>query len=161
VALAYERTNRFDTATQTYVRITQDFNNTRNARGQELTGDDLAQRINILEQSNFRAGVNLERIFDYDRALQFYNTVATDARFATATGHDEHVHDALASIALINTNLARWSAARQGWQNFLPRANAGRERAEAEYNLAQIPYRAGNWNESPSPPSRTTCAARR
>jgi len=148
VALAYERTNRFDTATQTYVRITQDFNNTRNARGQELTGDDLAQRINILEQSNFRAGVNLERIFDYDRALQFYNTVATDARFATATGHDEHVHDALASIALINTNLARWSAARQGWQNFLPRANAGRERAEAEYNLAQIPYRAGNWNEA-------------
>ncbi len=148
VALAYERTNRFDTATQTYVRITQDFNNTRNAAGQELTGDDLAQRINILEQSNFRAGVNLERIFDYDRALQFYNTVATDPRFATATGHDEHVHDALASIALINTNLGRWPAARLAWQAFLPRANAGRERAEAEYNLAQIPFRAGNWTEA-------------
>ncbi len=147
-ALAYERTNRFDTATQTYVRITQDYNTTRNAAGQELTGEDLTQRINILEQSNFRAGVNLERIFDYDNAIRYYNNVATDARFNPATDHDSHVHDSLASIALITTNLGRWPQARQAWQNFLPRANAGRERAEAEFRIAEIPYRAGDWGEA-------------
>lgn len=149
-ALAYERTNRFDTATQTYIRIIQDYNNTRSASGDELAGENLAQRINILEQSNFRAAVNLERIFDYDRSLQYYGNVVNDARFANAEGHGEHVHDALASIALTNTNLARWSAARTAWQNFLPRANAGRERAEAEFRVAEIPYRAGNWSEAVS-----------
>lgn len=147
-ALAYERTNRFDTATQTYVRITQDYNSTRNAAGQELTGEDLTQRINILEQSNFRAGVNLERIFDYDNAIRYYSNVATDARFNPATDHDAHVHDSLASVALITTNLGRWAQARQAWQNFLPRANAGRERAEAEFRIAEIPFRAGEWSEA-------------
>ncbi len=147
-ALAYERTNRFDTATQTYVRITQDYNSTRNAAGQELAGEDLTQRINILEQSNFRAGVNLERIFDYDNSIRYYSNVATDARFSPATDHDAHVHDSLASVALITTNLGRWSQARQAWQNFLPRANAGRERAEAEFKIAEIPYRAGEWAEA-------------
>ncbi len=147
-ALAYERTNRFDTATQTYTRITQDYNSTRNAAGQELQGDDLTQRINILEQSNFRAGVNLERIFDYDNAIRYYNNVATDARFSPATDHAAHVHDSLASVALITTNLGRWPQARQAWQNFLPQASAGRERAEAEFRIAEIPYRAGEWGEA-------------
>ena len=147
-ALAYERTNRFDTATQTYTRITQDYNSTRNAAGQELTGEDLTQRVNILEQSNFRAGVNLERIFDYDNSIRYYSNVATDNRFNTATDHDAHVHDSLASVALITTNLGRWTQARQAWQSFLPRASAGRERAEAEFRIAEIPFRAGDWGEA-------------
>lgn len=145
VALAYERTGRFDTATQTYQRIVRDFNNTRNSAGQELTGEDLTQRINILEVSNFRAAVNLERIFDYDNSIRYYGTVVSDNRFANAADHSDHVHDALASIALINTNLGRWDAARTAWQNFIPRAAAGRERAEAEFRAAEMPYRASNW----------------
>ncbi len=147
-ATAYERTNRFDTATQTYIRITQDYNNTRNAAGRELEGEDLTQRVNILEQSNFRAGINLERTFDYDNAIRYYNNVVSDQRLNAATDHDAHVHDALASIALITTNLGRWQQARTAWQNFLPRANAGRERAEAEFRIAEIPYRSGDWAES-------------
>jgi len=147
-ATAYERTNRFDTATQTYIRITQDYNNTRNAAGRELEGEDLTQRINILEQSNFRAAINLERTFDYDNAIRYYNNVVSDQRLNAATDHDAHVHDALASIALITTNLGRWQQARVAWQNFLPRANPGRERAEAEFRIAEIPYRAGEWAEA-------------
>lgn len=147
-ALAYERTNRFDTATQTYVRVTQNYNSTRSAAGQELSGEELTQRINILEQSNFRAGVNLERIFDYDNAIRYYGNVATDQRFGPATDHTSHVHDALASVALITTNLGRWQQARQAWQNFLPHANAGRERAEAEFKIAEIPYRSNDWAEA-------------
>lgn len=144
VALSYERTGRFDTATQTYQRIARDFNNTRGPNGQELTGDDRTQRINILEVSNFRAAVNLERIFDYDNSIRYYNTVVSDQRFANAADHTDHVHDALASIALINTNLGRWDAARTAWQNFIPRAS-GRERAEAEFRAAEMPFRASNW----------------
>jgi tetratricopeptide (TPR) repeat protein len=147
-ATAYERTNRFDTATQTYIRITQDYNNTRNAAGRELEGEDLTQRVNILEQSNFRAAINLERTFDYDNAIRYYNNVVSDQRLSAATDHDAHVHDALASIALITTNLGRWQPARAAWQNFLPRAAAGRERSEAEFRIAEIPYRSNDWAEA-------------
>lgn len=145
LALAYERTGRFDTATQTYQRITRDFNNTLNTAGEELTGEDRAQRINILEVSNFRAAYNLERIFDFDNSIRFYNNVVSDARFATAEDHATHVHDSLASIALINTNLGRWDAARAAWLAFIPRAEAGRERAEAEFRAAEMPFKASNW----------------
>lgn len=148
VARAQERTGRFDSATQTYIRITQDFNNTRNAQGQELSGDDLQQRINILEEANFRAGQNLERIFDYDNAIRYYGNVASDQRFARAEGHPARVHDALAAIAFITTNLGRWTQASEAWRNFLPVATAGRERAEAEYRGALVPYRAENWSEA-------------
>ncbi len=145
VALAYERTGRFDTATQTYQRITRDFNNTQDTAGHELTGEALTQRVNILEVSNFRAAVNLERIFDFDSSIRYYNNVVTDRRFASAADHASHVHDSLASIALINTNLGRWDAARAAWIAFAPRAEAGRERAEAEFRAAEMPYKASNW----------------
>jgi TolA-binding protein len=148
VALCYERTGRFDTATQTYIRITQDFNNTRASGGAELTGDALAQRLNILEQSNYGAGRNLERIFDFDNAIRYYTTVATDARFANAQDHGAHVHDALLSVAQITTNLNRWDRAQQAWRDFIPRTANPRERAEAEFRLAEIPYRASNWSEA-------------
>lgn len=139
---------RFDTATQTYIRITQDFNSLNGTDGHELTGDDRAQRVNILEQSNFRAAVNLERIFDYDNAIRYYTNVANDTRFGTAQDHAAHVHDSLASIALVNTNLGRWTPARTAWQAFLPRTTPGRERSEAEYRMAEIPYRAHEWAEA-------------
>ncbi len=145
VALAYERTGRFDTATQTYQRIARDFNNTLDNEGHELTGEDRTQRVNIIEMSNFRAAVNLERIFDYDNSIRYYGTVVSDARFANAADHADHVHDSLVSIATINTNLGRWEAARTAWQNFIPRAASAQERAEAEFRAAEMPFRASNW----------------
>lgn len=145
VALSYERTGRFDTATQTYQRITRDFNSTQDTAGHELTGEALTQRVNILEVSNFRAAVNLERIFDFDSSIRYYNNVVSDNRFANAADHASHVHDSLASIALINTNLGRWDAARAAWIAFAPRAEAGRERAEAEFRAAEMPFKASNW----------------
>ena len=148
IAQAYERTGRFDSATQTYIRITQDFNATRNAQGQELEGPDLQQRITILDESNFRAGQNLERIFDYDNAIRYYGNLASDQRLARAEGHPARLHDALAAVAFITTNLGRWTQAAEAWRAFLPVATAGRERAEAEYRAAQIPFRAENWSEA-------------
>lgn len=148
IAQAYERTGRFDSATQTYIRITQDFNSTRNAQGQELTGDELQQRINILDESNFRAGQNLERIFDYDNAIRYYGNLSSDTRLARAEGHAARAHDALAAVAFITTNLGRWSQAADAWRAFIPVATAGRERAEAEYRAALIPFRAENWSEA-------------
>lgn len=130
VALAYD--GPLDTATQTYVRITQDFNNTRNARGQEDPPGDEPRRsasTSWSSPSSTRASTSSASLTD--RALHVYNTVATDARFATATGHDEHVHDALASIALINTNLARWNAHAAG--------------------LAKLPARATRAGSAPRP----------
>jgi tetratricopeptide (TPR) repeat protein len=147
-ALAYERTNRFDTATQTYIRITQDFNNL-NVNGsnppRELEGGDRQQRVDILEQAHFRAGVNLDRTFDYEGAVRYFDAVVRDNRFASATGHGDHVHDALASIALIRTNTGDWTRAREAWRAFLPVAEAGRERATAEYRYAEMPWRARDW----------------
>lgn len=147
-ALSYERTNRFDTATQTYVRITQEYNNL-NVNGstppRELEGADRQKRIDILEQSNFRAGVNLDRTFDYDGAVRYFDTVVRDTRLATATGHGEHVHDALASIALIRTNTGEWTRAREAWRAFVAVAEPGRERATAEYRVAEMPWRARDW----------------
>lgn len=147
-ALAYERTNRFDTATQTYIRITQEYNNLYvigSNPPRELEGEERQQRINILEVSNFRAAVNLDRTFDYDNAIRYFNNVVNDPRFATAQDHREHVHDALATIALIQTNLGRWSQARDAWRAFLPYANEGRERATAQYRIAEMPFRAQDW----------------
>jgi tetratricopeptide (TPR) repeat protein len=147
-ALAFERTNRFDTATQTYIRITQDYNNL-NVNGsnppRELEGRDRQERIDLLEQAHFRAGVNLDRTFDYEGAVRYFDTVARDPRFATAQGHGEHVHDALASIALIHTNTGNWARARDSWRAFIPVAEAGRERAMAEYRVAEMPWRARDW----------------
>ncbi len=150
-ALAFERTNRFDTATQTYMQITQQFNNL-NVIGatppRELQGSDRQERINILEVSNFRAAVNSDRTFDYDSAIRFFNTVVSDPRFSNAQDHAGHVHDSLASIALIQTNLGRWTQARDAWRAFLPRTEAGRERAVATYRIAEMPFRAQNWAEA-------------
>jgi tetratricopeptide (TPR) repeat protein len=147
-ALAYERTNRFDTATQTYIRITQDFNNL-NVNGstppRELEGGDRQQRIDLLEQAHFRAGVNLDRTFDYESAVRYFDAVVRDARFASANDHAEHVHEALGSIALIHTNTGNWARARDAWRAFLPVAEAGRERATAEYRVAEMPWRARDW----------------
>lgn len=147
-ALSYERTNRFDTATQTYIRITQDFNNL-NVNGsnppRELEGQDRQQRVDLLEQANFRAGVNLDRTFDYEGAVRYFDTVVRDSRFNSATGHEDHVHDALASIALIRTNTGDWARARDAWRAFLPVAEPGRERATAEYRYAEMPWRARDW----------------
>ncbi len=147
-ALAFERTGRYDTATQTYVRITEQYNNTQDGQGHELTGDALAERVNILEQSNFRAAVSMEHTFDYDNALRYYTTVATDERFNSATSHARDQHDALASIAMIDTNLGRWPQALAAYQAFLPHAEAGHEQALAEFRIAEIPYKAENWSDA-------------
>jgi tetratricopeptide (TPR) repeat protein len=150
-ALAFERTNRFDTATQTYIQITQQYNNL-NVIGsnppRELEGQDRQERINILEVSNFRAAVNSDRTFDYEGAIRYFNAVISDPRFGTAQDHASHVHDALASIALIQTNLGRWTQARDAWRAFLPRTEAGREHAVAQYRIAEMPFRAQNWGEA-------------
>jgi tetratricopeptide (TPR) repeat protein len=148
IALANERIGRFDTATQTYIRITQQYNNTRASGGAELTGDALTERINILEEANFRAAVNLERTFDFDNAIRYHNNVVSDPRFANALDHGAHVHDSLLSIATITSNLNRWDRAQQAWRDFLPRAANARERAEAEFRATEVPYRAGQWNEA-------------
>jgi tetratricopeptide (TPR) repeat protein len=150
-ALAYERTNRFDTATQTYIRVTNEYNNL-NVIGSNpprpLEGQDRQERINILEVSNFRAAVNMDRTFDYDNAVRYFQTVVSDPRFSTANDHADHVHDALASVALIQTNLGRWQQARDAWRAFLPRAEAGRERATSQYRIAEMPFRGQNWSEA-------------
>ncbi|MBK6535260.1 MAG: tetratricopeptide repeat protein [Deltaproteobacteria bacterium] len=114
--------------------------------GQELTGDELQQRINILDESNFRAGQNLERIFDYDNAIRYYNNVDR-TRASPGGGPRGHVHDALASIALINTNLARWDAGR-GPGAPSPRAQAGQERAGGRVPRGADPLPAANWAEA-------------
>ncbi|MEI8255401.1 MAG: hypothetical protein WCJ30_06970, partial [Deltaproteobacteria bacterium] len=150
-ALAFERTNRFDTATQTYVQTTQQYNNLNvigSSPVRELEAQDRVERINILEVSNFRAAVNMDRTFDYDNAVRYFNNVVADPRFATAVGHAEHVHDALASIALIQTNLGHWTQARDAWRAFLPRTTPGRERAVAQYRIAEMPFRAETWADS-------------
>jgi tetratricopeptide (TPR) repeat protein len=147
-ALAYERTNRFDTATQTYIRITQEYNNLNvigSSPPRELEGEARQERINILEVSNFRAAVNLDRTFDYDNAVRYFNIVVSDPRFGNAENHADHVHDSLATIALIQTNLGRWPQAREAWRAFLPRAAEGRERATAQYRIAEMPFRAQDW----------------
>jgi tetratricopeptide (TPR) repeat protein len=146
VALSYERTNRFDSATQTYIRVTQDYNNTFvNGTQRELEGADRQSRIDSLEQSNFRAAINLDRTFDYDGAVRYFESVVRDSRFGSAAGHGEHVHDSLASIALIRTNTGDWARARDAWRAFLPVADAGREHSTAEYRIAEMPFRARDW----------------
>ncbi len=146
VALAYERTNRFDSATQTYIRVTQDYNNTLvNGTQRELEGNERQLRINSLEQSNFRAAINLDRTFDYDGAVRYFETVVRDSRFGSAAEHGSHVHDSLASIALIRTNTGDWVRARDAWRAFLPVADAGREHSTAEYRIAEMPFRARDW----------------
>lgn len=146
VALSYERTNRFDSATQTYIRVTQDYNNTFvNGTQRELEGEERQARINSLEQSNFRAAINLDRTFDYDGAVRYFESVVRDSRFGSAAEHGEHVHDSLASIALIRTNTGDWARARDAWRAFLPVADAGREHSTAEYRIAEMPFRARDW----------------
>src|SRR5262249_12220089 len=97
---------------------------------------------------SFRAAVNLDRTFDYDGAIRYFNSVVTDPRFSSAQDHSTHVHDALASIALIQTNLGHWPQARDAWRAFLPRTEAGRARATAQYRVAEMPFRAQNWADA-------------
>ncbi|MDP3220733.1 MAG: hypothetical protein Q8S73_41990 [Deltaproteobacteria bacterium] len=148
VALALERSGRWVSAAERYARITREFNSTLDNAGRELCGEALAQRINILEVATFRAAVNAERNYDFDAAIARHRAVVDDPRFAEAADHEAHVHDALASIALIETNLGRWRAAAAAWSAFEPVAEAGRERAEVHFRLAELPFREGRWRDA-------------
>lgn len=101
VALALERSGRPRSAMERYLRVTREYDTTRDAAGYELTGDDLVQRINVLEAATFRAAINAERTFDFDEAIGLYRLVVNDPRFANAAEHGDHVHDALASMAIL------------------------------------------------------------
>jgi tetratricopeptide (TPR) repeat protein len=148
VALALERSGRWVSAAERYARITREFDSTLDAAGRELCGEALAQRINVLELATYRAAVNAERNYDFDAAVAHYRAVVEDPRFAGAVDHDAHVHDALASIAMISTNLGHWRAATAAWTAFEPFSESGRERAEVRLRLAQIPYREGRWRDA-------------
>jgi tetratricopeptide (TPR) repeat protein len=139
-ALAWERCGRSDTATQAYLRVLRDHDHT----GDALTGEALTQRVTLLEQSHFRAAVNLERQLDHDAALLHYRAVVDDPRLGAATDHALHAHDALAAAALLTSQLGRHAEAERAWQRLLPAARAGDERAEVAWRLAELPYRAGD-----------------
>jgi hypothetical protein len=143
-ALAWERGNRSDTATQAYLRVLRDYDRAVDAEGAPLAGDALQRRVDLLEQSHLRAGVNLERQLDHDAALAHYRAVADDPRFAAARDHALHAHDALASVALLTSQLGRHAEAERAWRAFLPAARPGDERAEAAFRLAELPARAGD-----------------
>ncbi|MFO0604946.1 MAG: hypothetical protein U0324_17320 [Polyangiales bacterium] len=143
-ALAWERSGRADTATRAYLRIVSEHDRAVDAEGRPLTGDALQQRVTLLEQSHFRAAVTLERQLDHDAALAHYRAVVDDPRFATATDHATHAHDALAAAALLTSELGRRDEAERAWRAFLRVARTDEARAEAAWRLAELPARAGD-----------------
>lgn len=149
-ALAWERASRHVSAADVYDDIVRRFDGPidLDALDRDEVDEDVEQRLNILEVSRYRAGINHERVFDYDAALARYAEVATDPRFVHAHDHTAHVHDALVSRAFILSGLARWSEALAAWCAFLPHASTPSEAATARYHIAANPFRAGRWREA-------------
>ncbi len=146
--LAYERAGRADAALQSWTRVATEYDALRAADGRELSGEERTQRVDVLDMARFREGVSRERTFDFDGAIRAYSAVARDARFAAATDHESRVHDALASIAMLHSHLGREAEAARAWADFLPHAASARERAEAAFQVAESPYRAGSWADA-------------
>ncbi len=143
-ALASERSGRPETARQTYLRIVRDYHDLVDANGAPLSGEERSQRINILEVATFRAAVNAEHFCDFDGAIASWHAVLADPRFEVATDRLDHVHDALASIASLETNRGRWGEAAKAWRAFIVVAQPGAELAEAEFRAAETSARAGS-----------------
>lgn len=120
-----ERTGRFDSATQTYIRITQDFNATRNAQGQELEGADLRATINILDESNFRAGQNLERVFNWG-GTRFATTATSRVISASPAPRGAPRASTTPSRPWPSSppTSVRGTQAADAWRNFIPVATA-------------------------------------
>lgn len=101
VALSLEWSGRPRSAMERYLRIIRDYDSIHGVAGSLLDGEELSQRLAILEASTFRAAISAGRTFEFDTALRLYREVIRNARFAPVADHAEHVRDAAASIALL------------------------------------------------------------
>lgn len=127
-AVAYERVNRFESATRLYERIVNEYPDS-----------------DFVDNALFRTAFNYSRFFEYERAVASYRLLADNPRFRQS----EHRKDAVLNSAIILEGLQQYERAAAYYAQYssmpgVPEAEA----AEASYKAADMSFRRRSWADA-------------
>ncbi len=126
-ALAYEISQRFDSAMKLYGRIVQEYPES------QYVGKCLFQQASAA--NNF---------FEYDKALENYRILADEKRFEDYENRVVSVYNS----AFILTNLQRYTDAIPYWTRYSKEETDAVKSAEAAFNAADMYYKAKQWKRA-------------
>lgn len=142
-ATALERTARFESAAGLYQRIIDEV-------GPQRADDPerQAQLDAILANAYFRLAYNANRFFEFDRAVENYQTLADSRRFAASNDPAivEKRVDGLVNAAIIMERLGRYREATQYYRRVYDTVDDAALKRRALYRIAEMAFRQENWN---------------
>lgn len=139
-AIALERTNRFESAGRLYQRIIDELGPRK-----AVDAEDQKKLDAILANAYFRLGFNANRFFDYDKAVQNYQTLADSKRFLESKDTDmvKRREDALINAATILEYQQQYRQAAKYYLRAVEMLKDPKERRAAKYRAAEMPYKEG------------------
>ncbi len=139
-AIALERTNRFESAGRLYQRIIDELGPRKAA-----DAEDQQKLDSILSNAYFRLGFNANRFFDYDKAVQNYQTLADSKRFLESKDPQmgKRREDALINAATIMEYQQQYRQAAKYYLRAAEMLKDAKDRRVAKYRAAEMPYKEG------------------
>jgi TolA-binding protein len=124
-ALAYEKTDRFDSAMQVWRRIVDEYPESQ-----------------FVDTARFRLAYNAYRFFEYDEAINHFQILAKNSKSADIR------RDSILNTAQILTNTEQYDKAAPYWRQYAEPGVApdSRHRAEAGFRAAEMSYKQKNWS---------------
>ena len=146
VAIALERTQRFDSARTIYQRIIDEIG--------PQTSDDSSRQASldaIVANAYFRVAYNANRGFEFDEAARNYRVLVDSQRFARSS--DSRIQtfrqNALVNTALIMERLQRYTEAIRYYNEILSdNASPADLKRTAKYRIAEIAFNRESWSLS-------------
>jgi tetratricopeptide (TPR) repeat protein len=126
-AVAYERVNRYESATRLYERIVTEYPDS-----------------DFVDNALFRTAFNYSRFFEFERAVESYRLLADSPRFRQST----HRRDAILNSAIILEGMQQYERAASYYQQFSTMAPNENEAAEAAFKAADMSFRRRAWPDA-------------
>lgn len=126
-AVAYERVNRFESATRLYERIVTEYPDS-----------------DFVDNALFRTAFNYSRFFEFERAVESYRLLADNPRFRQST----HRRDAILNSAIILEGMQQYERAATYYQQYSTMAPNENEAAEAAFKAADMAFRRRSWTDA-------------
>lgn len=120
-AVAYERVNRFESATRLYERIVNEYPDSE-----------------FVDNALFRTAFNSNRFFEFERAVESYRVLADSPRFAQS----EHRQNAILNSAIILEGLQQYERAAGYYQRYSEASGPTQvEKAAAGFKVGDMHFR--------------------
>ncbi|MEM7608381.1 MAG: tetratricopeptide repeat protein, partial [Myxococcota bacterium] len=143
VAIALERTQRFDSARNIYQRIIDEVGPRTGETDEERASLDA-----IVANAYFRVGITARRGFEFDEAVTNYRVLIDNARFVRSS--DERIQtfrqDALNNTAFLLEQLQRYPEAIRYYREIISSNAPADTKRVAAYRIAEIAFKRENWN---------------